>query len=179
MSAEEGSTVSTQRPWSFGLRAAACSAGLLLGACATTGAQQKAAPNPIDIQRGWKIYTMGPGDVMVGMTTIPSAPADTTRPDKILDAIADAFCTPVRDEKNQAVDQRLKDYCGGAARVPGRVVLAPDWSAEVPSYPACFIHCVCEGRAPRTDDPSELARESKTGPCTNRLNCRLDCPGAS
>jgi hypothetical protein len=178
MKPEEGLPVSTRRSWSSGLCAAACAAGLLLGACASTATPQKAAPNPIDMQRGWKIYTLGPGDAAVGMTTIPTAPSDTTRPDKILDAIADAFCTPVRDEKNEAADERLRDYCGRVARAPGRVILAPDWSAEVPSYPDCFIHCVCEGRAPRTDDPAETARESKTGPCTNRLNCRLDCPAS-
>jgi hypothetical protein len=176
MQSEEGFAVITLRQWSFGLRAAACGAGLLIGACATTATPQKPAPNPIDLQRGWKIYTLGPGDAAVGMTTIPTAPSDTTRPDRILDAIADAFCTPVRDEKNEAADERLRDYCGRVARAPGRVVLAPDWSAETPSYPDCFIHCVCEGRAPRSDDPAETARESKTGPCTNRLNCRLDCP---
>ena len=164
----------TLTSWPAGLRAAACGAGLLLGACATASTPQKAAPNPIDMQRGWKIVTLGSGDAEVGMTTIPGAPSDTTRPDRILDAIAEAFCTPVHDEKNQAVDERLKDYCGRVAKTPGRVVLAPDWNAEVPSYPDCFIHCVCEG----TDDPAETARESKTGPCTNRLNCRLDCPAS-
>jgi len=166
----------TPRRWPIGVRAAMFWVPLLLGACASTATEQKAAPNPIDMQRGWKIYTLGPGDAPLGMTTLPAAPSDTTRPDKILDAIADAFCTPVLDEKNETADTRLKDYCRRAAKAPGRVVLAPDWSAEVPSYPDCFIHCVCEGRAPRTDDPAEMARESKTGACTNRLNCRLDCP---
>jgi hypothetical protein len=168
----------TPRRCPSGVRAAMFWVPLLLGACASTPPPQKPAPNPIDIQRGWKVYTLGPGDAVVGMTTLPGAPSDTTRPDKILDSIADAFCTPVRDEKNETADTGMRDYCRHVASAPGRVVLAPDWSAEVPSYPDCFIHCVCEGRAPRTDDPAEVARESKTGPCTNRLNCRLDCPAS-
>jgi hypothetical protein len=164
----------TRRP--TGILVLACWSALLLGGCATTGTQQQAAPNPIDMQRGWRIYTYADPDALVGVTTLPNAPADTTRPDHLLRAIADAFCEPIRDEKNAAADARMKEFCGGAAHSTQRVVLAPGWGDEVPAYPDCFIHCVCEGRAPRTDDPAELARESKTGPCTNRLNCRLDCP---
>jgi hypothetical protein len=159
-----------------GLRALACWSALFLGACASAPAPQKSAPSPIDMQRGWKVYTYAGPDSPVGVTTLPNAPADTTRPDHLLCAIADAFCEPVRDERNAAADDRMKGFCGASGHATQRVVLAPGWSDEVPPYPDCFVHCVCEGRAPRTDDPAEQARESATGPCTNRLNCRLDCP---
>jgi hypothetical protein len=158
-------------------RVAAGGLALLLAACATP-APPHPSPSPAELARGWKVYTYGSGQALVGVTTIPNAPADTTRPEKAVDFVTEAFCTPVADEKNPAAEQHLRDFCRHSTRATTRVVLAPDWNAEVPQNPDCFIHCVCEGHAPRTDDPSEKARESDAGPCTNRLNCRLDCPAS-
>jgi hypothetical protein len=149
-------------------------AALALAACVSP-APVPPAPSPIDMQRGWRVYVYAAGGALVGVTTMPQHPADQAPPDAILADIAEAFCRPALDKDNAAADEGLRDFCQPSPN-PRRVVLAPGWNDDVPAHKGCFIHCVCEGRAPRTGDAAEQARASDTGPCTNRLNCRLDCP---
>jgi hypothetical protein len=152
-------------------------AGMLLAACAAP--KPKPPPNPLELLRGWQVYTYGAGDAPVGRTAVPEHPVDRDKPREVLPSIVRAFCRPVDDGEAAAVaDEALRDFCkSSAARDPtARVVLSPGWEDAVPPYPHCFIRCVCEGYAPRLDDAVDQARESETGPCTNRLNCRLECP---
>jgi len=149
-----------------------------LTACASSGVTEIAVPDPIDMQRGWRIFVYGENDAVVGVTALPQHPAGSTRPEEILGSIAGAFCVPVLDDGNVAAGDRLRGFCREPGRQAGRgrVVLAPGWGDATPPHPDCFIHCVCEGYVPRTDAQDEMTRESATGPCTNRLNCRLACP---
>lgn len=146
--------------------------------CATTGSGETAAPGPEEVRRGWQVFVYAADGTVVGRTSLAQHPADRTRPDAVLASLPGAFCLPVLDDENEVADERLRKFCRGGDIREGsaRVVLAPGWGDEVPPHSACFIHCVCEGYVARGDDPAELARESERGGCSNRLNCRLDCP---
>lgn len=152
-------------------------AGALLTACAAPA--PKPPPNPLEMLRGWNVYVYGSDNALVGRTVVPEHPADRDKPQEILPAIAGAFCRPVDDgEAAAAGDEPLSTFCKSVAggHLNARVVLSPDWKAAAPSHPDCFIRCVCEGYAPRFEEPVDRGRESETGACTNRLNCRLECP---
>jgi hypothetical protein len=151
---------------------------IALAGCATSGKSPPPEPTPAEIQRGWQVYVYGADGSAIGRTSLPQHPADRTRPDEILPSIGGAFCVPVLDPDIDVSDKRLRKFCRGSddREGRGRVVLAPGWDDAVPAHPACFIHCVCEGYAARGDDAAELAKESDKGGCSNRLNCRLDCP---
>ena len=157
--------------------APAAAAFAILAACATPAPPPP--PNALELLRGWQVYVYGTGDQLVGRTSLPEHPADRDKPQQVMPGVVRAFCRPVDDGETAAVaDEALTTFCRSAvARDPtARVVLSPGWKDAVPPHHDCFIRCVCEGYAPRLDDPSERGRESETGPCTNRLNCRLECP---
>jgi hypothetical protein len=125
------------------------------------------------------VYVYGSDDTLVGRSSVPEHPADSDKPQAVMPSVVRAFCRPVDAGEPAAVaDEALSNFCKSAeARNPtARVVLSPGWKDPAPPHPTCFIRCVCEGYAPRFDDPVDQARESRTGPCTNRLDCRLECP---
>ncbi len=136
-------------------------------------------PNSLELLRAWQVYVYGADNALVGRTSVPEHPADRDKAPKVLPSVVRAFCRPVTDHEAAAVaDEAINTFCRSAAATDptARVVLSPGWKDAVPPYHDCFIRCVCEGYAPRLDDAVDQARESETGPCTNRLNCRLECP---
>jgi hypothetical protein len=136
-------------------------------------------PNSLEILRAWQVYVYGAGDALVGRTSVPEHPVDRDKAPKVLPSVVRAFCRPVNDGEAAAVaDEPINAFCRSAAATEpsARVILSPGWKDAVPPYGHCFIRCVCEGYAPRLDDAVDQGRESETGPCTNRLNCRLECP---
>lgn len=171
----------TRRPAGRGmaiatLAGAALFTGAALFACASA---PPPPPNPLELLRAWQLYVYGAEGAIVGRSSIPEHPADRDKPQAVMPSVVHAFCRPVDAGETAAVaDEAITKFCqGAAARDPSaRVVLSPGWKDAVPPFNDCFIRCVCEGYAPRIDDPVDRGRESESGPCTNRLNCRLECP---
>ncbi|HUD72453.1 MAG TPA: hypothetical protein VMQ62_10870 [Dongiaceae bacterium] len=162
---------------SFAARLA--SIGLAAGLLAACASAPPPPPDPLELLRAWQVYVYGAGDTLVGRSSVPEHPADRDKPVHVLPSVVRAFCRPVNAGEAAAVaDEAINGFCRSAAATDptARVVLSPGWKDPAPPYRNCFIRCVCEGYAPRLDDPVDQGRESESGPCTNRLNCRLECP---
>ena len=143
--------------------------GALLG-CASPEPQPAPGPGeaPFPTGKGYTLYVLASDGRVAAQIRVPDQIADPEEPRPFMRSVSEAFCAPILDESQPEPEERLLNYCRRTASPEAgrRVTMTHSWSQPVPPTDRCFIHCVCEGRA----DGAE------SGPCTDRLNCRLRCP---
>lgn len=143
--------------------------GVLLG-CASPEPQPLPGPGetPFPTGQGYTLYVLASDGEVAGEIRVPDQIADPEDPRPFMRSVSEAFCVPILDESRPEPEARLLNYCRrtAAPETGRRVIVTHSWSQPVPPTDRCFIHCVCEGRA----------AGAMTGPCADRLNCRLRCP---